>query len=153
MVWNSISPKYARLFLLFPFFFGALHSNRGRGPDADCFHRPGNTTINATLLSEYDLLLIANQISAGMVYMASQHFVHRDLATRNCLVGDRLVVKIADFGMSRDVYSTDYYRVSNTFKQNSCRLSSKLQITLSTSCTFISFFKALVLKEQYSGCF
>ncbi|XP_071845081.1 BDNF/NT-3 growth factors receptor-like isoform X2 [Apostichopus japonicus] len=84
---------------------------KGRGPDADCFHRPGNTTINATLLSEYDLLLIANQISAGMVYMASQHFVHRDLATRNCLVGDRLVVKIADFGMSRDVYSTDYYRV------------------------------------------
>ncbi|KAH6919694.1 hypothetical protein HPB50_029318 [Hyalomma asiaticum] len=46
-----------------------------------------------------------------MEYLASQHFVHRDLATRNCLVGDMLVVKIGDFGMSRDVYSTDYYRV------------------------------------------
>lgn len=46
-----------------------------------------------------------------MVYLASLHFVHRDLATRNCLVGQGLVVKIGDFGMSRDIYSTDYYRV------------------------------------------
>uniref|UniRef100_A0A8C4TC02 receptor protein-tyrosine kinase n=1 Tax=Erpetoichthys calabaricus TaxID=27687 RepID=A0A8C4TC02_ERPCA len=46
-----------------------------------------------------------------MVYLASQHFVHRDLATRNCLVGNNLLVKIGDFGMSRDIYSTDYYRV------------------------------------------
>ncbi|XP_055931940.1 BDNF/NT-3 growth factors receptor-like [Argiope bruennichi] len=58
-----------------------------------------------------DLIHISCQIAAGMDYLASQHFVHRDLATRNCLVGDQLVVKIGDFGMSRDVYSTDYYRV------------------------------------------
>ena len=56
--------------------------------------------------------------------MASQHFVHRDLATRNCLVGDRLVVKIADFGMSRDVYSTDYYRVSGLLLH---RMFTKMQ--------------------------
>ncbi|CAO2596193.1 BDNF/NT-3 growth factors receptor [Lemmus lemmus] len=59
------------------------------------------------------MLHIAQQIAAGMVYLASQHFVHRDLATRNCLVGENLLVKIGDFGMSRDVYSTDYYRVSS----------------------------------------
>nr|XP_042908764.1 BDNF/NT-3 growth factors receptor-like [Parasteatoda tepidariorum] len=58
-----------------------------------------------------DLIHISCEISKGMEYLASQHFVHRDLATRNCLVGDQLVVKIGDFGMSRDVYSTDYYRV------------------------------------------
>ncbi|KAI5237318.1 Nt-3 Growth Factor Receptor [Manis pentadactyla] len=40
-----------------------------------------------------------------------QHFVHRDLASRNCLVGANLLVKIRDFSMSREVYSTDYYRV------------------------------------------
>ncbi|XP_031426875.1 neurotrophic tyrosine kinase, receptor, type 2a [Clupea harengus] len=62
-------------------------------------------------LTQAQMVHIAQQIAAGMVYLGSQHFVHRDLATRNCLVGENLLVKIGDFGMSRDVYSTDYYRV------------------------------------------
>lgn len=55
---------------------------------------------------------MALQIAAGMQYLAGQRFVHRDLACRNCLVGTGLAVKIADFGMSRDVYTCDYYKVS-----------------------------------------
>ncbi|XP_062828101.1 BDNF/NT-3 growth factors receptor isoform X2 [Anolis carolinensis] len=80
---------------------------RAHGPDA-VLMAEGNLLAE---LTQSQMLHIAQQIAAGMVYLASQHFVHRDLATRNCLVGENLLVKIGDFGMSRDVYSTDYYRV------------------------------------------
>ena len=43
---------------------------------------------------------IALQISKGMLYLSSKNFIHRDLATRNCLVNKDMVVKIADFGLA-----------------------------------------------------
>lgn len=64
-------------------------------------------------LNSNQFLYIALQICDGMEYLASHHYVHRDLAARNCLVGGELTVKISDFGLSRDIYSSDYYRVQS----------------------------------------
>lgn len=52
-----------------------------------------------------------------MEYLSGHQVTHKDLATRNILVCDKLTVKIQDLGLSRDVYSADYYNLfgSNSF--------------------------------------
>lgn len=70
------------------------------------------SVVFVKLLFKIELFYIFNQIVNGMEYLVFQYFVYRDLVIRNCLVGDKMIVKIGDFGMLCDVYSIDYYRVS-----------------------------------------
>ncbi|RWS25147.1 leukocyte tyrosine kinase receptor-like protein [Leptotrombidium deliense] len=96
-------------------------------------HKPSTLTMP-------DLLVMALDVARGCQYLEDNHFIHRDIAARNCLLTSRgkscssllnsvktdgifnvndynngynnsgIVVKIADFGMARDIYRADYYR-------------------------------------------
>ncbi|KAM9707804.1 tyrosine-protein kinase receptor TYRO3 [Menidia menidia] len=55
-------------------------------------------------------------ISRGMEYLSSKNIIHRDLAARNCMLDENMLVCVADFGLSKKIYSGDYYRQGSVSK-------------------------------------
>ena len=74
------------------------------------------------------LLNMAFHITKGMEYLSGHKFVHRDLAARNCMcdigrvmvspmlilisfrIDERGIVKVADFGLTEEMYCRNYFR-------------------------------------------
>ncbi|EUB62276.1 ALK tyrosine kinase receptor [Echinococcus granulosus] len=59
------------------------------------------------------LTRMALDIAEGLAYLHSKQLIHRDIACRNCLVGPDHVVKIGDFGLTREATAGSpygYYR-------------------------------------------
>lgn len=76
-----------------------------------------NMFTGKKILDICDFLHILTQIAAGMEYLSSCNYVHKDLAARNCTVGGHMTVKIGQIALSKDVYACDYYRFhSNSTK-------------------------------------
>lgn len=80
---------------------------------------PGGSLLNylrknATTLNTKQLMSMCRDAASGMRYLESKNCIHRDLAARNCLIGYENIVKISDFGMSRE---EEEYIVSDGMKQ------------------------------------
>ncbi|KAI6197361.1 hypothetical protein M3Y94_01214900 [Aphelenchoides besseyi] len=66
---------------------------------------PGGSLLNHLRKNKGKLtaaikLRFATEAAAGLAYLEKQNFMHRDIAARNCLLTDKLELKISDFGMS-----------------------------------------------------
>ncbi|XP_030214225.1 focal adhesion kinase 1 isoform X9 [Gadus morhua] len=58
------------------------------------------------------LILYSYQLSLALAYLESKRFVHRDIAARNVLVSTIDCVKLGDFGLSRYMEDSSYYKAS-----------------------------------------
>uniref|UniRef100_A0AAY4BXE1 non-specific protein-tyrosine kinase n=1 Tax=Denticeps clupeoides TaxID=299321 RepID=A0AAY4BXE1_9TELE len=58
------------------------------------------------------LILFSFQLSTALAYLEGKRFVHRDIAARNVLVSSLDSVKLGDFGLSRYMEDSSYYKAS-----------------------------------------
>uniref|UniRef100_A0A673XGE8 receptor protein-tyrosine kinase n=1 Tax=Salmo trutta TaxID=8032 RepID=A0A673XGE8_SALTR len=64
---------------------------------------------NPQAISQQDLVHMAIQIACGMSYLARREVIHKDLASRNCVIDNSMQVKICDNALSRDLFPMDYH--------------------------------------------
>ncbi|CAL8298464.1 unnamed protein product [Arctogadus glacialis] len=67
-------------------------------------------------LSVQTLLGFLVDVARGMDYLSTKNILHRDLAARNCMLNEDMTVCVADFGLSKKIYSGDYYRQGSASK-------------------------------------
>lgn len=93
---------------------GYLRKHNTRGTMSNIAQLSGSQVDLQGSLPIQLLVNMSINIAAGLEYLAQHHYIHRDLATRNCLIDSNFTVKIADFGLSQDIYATDYCRLGDS---------------------------------------
>ncbi|XP_002064432.3 tyrosine-protein kinase Dnt [Drosophila willistoni] len=62
----------------------------------------------ARTVTTVQIVMMASQLSMALDHLHSHGVVHKDIATRNCIIDDQLRVKLSDSSLSRDLFPADY---------------------------------------------
>ncbi|SPP85511.1 tyrosine-protein kinase Dnt [Drosophila guanche] len=62
----------------------------------------------ARTVTTIQIVMMASQLSMALDHLHSHGVVHKDIATRNCVIDDQLRVKLSDSSLSRDLFPSDY---------------------------------------------
>ncbi|KAM7346076.1 protein tyrosine kinase 7 [Cochliomyia hominivorax] len=76
-----------------------------------------NTSTNSSSpppLQTGQVLAVAYQIARGMDAIYRSRFIHKDLATRNCIISSDFIVKVSYPALSKDKYNREYFKHRNT---------------------------------------
>ena len=65
---------------------------------------------STTILTKKYLHVLSPCLCWFQEYLAEKKYVHRDLAARNILLHYNKVVKVCDFGLSRDIFNDNQYK-------------------------------------------
>nr|CAD7573656.1 unnamed protein product [Timema californicum] len=71
----------------------------------------------AHTLTTQEVVGMALQIIQGMQFLHKKHLLHRDLATRNCVVDPEFHVRITEQALARDLFPADYHCLGDNFNR------------------------------------
>ncbi|XP_019640444.1 PREDICTED: fibroblast growth factor receptor 3-like [Branchiostoma belcheri] len=91
---------------------GCLKGWLKAGPNAESVYRNQAASKSGPQLPMEQLIQFGIDVASGMSHLAAMQCIHRDLAARNILLGENLVAKVSDFGLSRDIFEDNEYNRS-----------------------------------------
>jgi RYK receptor-like tyrosine kinase len=63
----------------------------------------------ARTLTTIQIVKMSSQLASAICHLHAHGVLHKDIATRNCVIDDDLTVKMSDNSLSRDLFPQDYH--------------------------------------------
>ena len=101
-----------------------LDENQEEQPDWSLNYHADVNQGQSQRISTRDLISWSFQIARGMDHLVKKKVLHGDLAARNILLADDGVVKVADFGLARQLYQDYDYKKQGKVSSNWSNLIS-----------------------------